>query len=1357
MGRITNVILSGSGPEPWPRYGLAVLLVALVTVLRHALDPLLGDELPLLAFYANVLVTGWLLGTGPGLLAAALGFVIGIGFFMQPRGEWIDAAVLGWTSVVRYLLISALFLSITHALRKAEARATTQHQQVLLEREALRRSLDLLERIAQGTHDLIAAVDTQMRFTLVNPPYIREFGRLFGAEPRFGQTVDQILADRPEFLEQVRPFWVRALAGESFSVVQQFGDPKVKHAWWEISCYPVRSGRQIMGAALIGRNVSMRVQSLDALQKSELRLRRFFESDMVGTIYWTMDGRVIDANDKFLRMVGYTREDLHEGRIKWNQMTPPEYVAADKFALHELRTTGVDTAYEKEFYRKDGTRVPVIVGAALFDKTEQEGVAFVLDISDRKQAEAESMRGRERLEALIKNAPVSLAMFDRNMRYIRASDRWIIDVGLSHRDLTGEDHYELFPNLPEHFKQAHRRGLAGETVSGEDEWIAANGKLRSVRWKVQPWGDSGIETGGITIFVEDVTDERQAQQSLRQSEAKFRAVFEQSAIGMGRVRFSDARWIDVNAAFCQMLGYSRQELLETPWPQITHPDDVALDLIPFQRMSSGELENYSVEKRFIHKSGHHVWARLTLSLVRDVQGRPDYEVAIVEDITQRQKDEEALRESEERHRLAAEELRAIMDATPSGILVAHDPQCHVITGNQPAHELLGVPINNNISPTPDGKRTKDSAYFRIFQNGQEVDPDHLPMQVAGRTGQVVRDVELDIRRTDGVHVLVLINAAPLLAQDGTVRGVVGAFVDITDRKRIEQALRNSEERYRATFELAPVGIAHVGLDGRWLQFNNTLCAITGYPRDQLQTLTFGDITHPDDLEADWNQARQLLDGRIDGYTMEKRYVRKDGQIVWVSLNASLQRNAQGEPVHFLVGILDITKRKQVEQELRDLTRTLEDRVARRTADADRKTEQLRRLHIELTNTEQKQRKHLAQILHDGLQQLLVAAKMRIGLLQARMHDERLRHDVREIEELLIQAINDSRSLTAELSPPVLYDRGLITALDWLARYMEDKHRLRVHVIAEQDVEPDREELRLLLFQAARELLLNVRKYAGVSEATLKLSHCDGCIEMQVEDQGVGFDPVEAFRERTTGGYGLFSVRERLEVLDGHLEIHSAPGQGTRVRLEVPMGPPPTTSDLSNPAPTPVPSQPHRLHDLAPLEQTIIVEPQPQPLPAAPNGHPVHAPAAERAATTAPSENLDRSETPGVIRVVLADDHQILRQGLAGLLRSQPDIRVVGQASDGVEALELAHQLQPDIVVMDGSMPRMDGVTATHHIRREIPGTQVIGLSMHTEEDMAAAMRHAGACAYLRKDGPADRLITVIRECLRPSPIAAREP
>jgi len=153
--------------------------------------------------------------------------------------------------------------------------------------------------------------------------------------------------------------------------------------------------------------------------------------------------------------------------------------------------------------------------------------------------------------------------------------------------------------------------------------------------------------------------------------------------------------------------------------------------------------------------------------------------------------------------------------------------------------------------------------------------------------------------------------------DGAPVRILGVTQDITDRRIAEEALRESEDRFRRTFENAEVGMAHVALDGQWLRVNHRLCEITGFTHEELRTKTFGDLTHPEDLEADWAQARRLLAGEITTFSMDKRYIRKNGSIVWVALTSSLARRPDGEPDYFIGVIRDITVRRQAEEALRE--------------------------------------------------------------------------------------------------------------------------------------------------------------------------------------------------------------------------------------------------------------------------------------------------------------------------------------------------------------------------------------------------------------------------------------------------------
>jgi len=244
----------------------------------------------------------------------------------------------------------------------------------------------------------------------------------------------------------------------------------------------------------------------------------------------------------------------------------------------------------------------------------------------------------------------------------------------------------------------------------------------------------------------------------------------------------------------------------------------------------------------------------------------------------------------------------------------------------------------------------------------------------------------------------------------------------------------------------------------------------------------------------------------------------------------------------------------------------------------------------------------------------------------------------------------------------------------------------------------------LLFQATRELLFNVVKHAGVRTAGVELGQAEGCIRVTVKDAGAGFDPRQL---RTAGGQaagtGLFSMRERIALVGGRLEIESCPGGGSEFSLIVPHSMAPVTSDTS------LASEP---------AQVSAAVPHP----------PRHA----------------RAGGQRKIRILLVDDHMLVRQGLAALLRAEPDMEIAGEARDGESAVSLASNLRPDVILMDISMPGMDGIEATRIIHSRIPEIRIIGLSMFVESEKAIAIREAGAVDYLEKSGPSEALIAAIR-------------
>lgn len=536
-------------------------------------------------------------------------------------------------------------------------------------------------------------------------------------------------------------------------------------------------------------------------------------------------------------------------------------------------------------------------------------------------------------------------------------------------------------------------------------------------------------------------------------------------------------------------------------------------------------------------------------------------------------------------------------------------------------------------------------------------------------------------------------------------GVAVFGSDITDRKEAEEALRQSEERLRLMVESAvEYAIFSMDCHGLVTSWNRGAERILGYSEEEILGRPMEILYSPDDQEEKV-PAQERERARTLGQAEDERWhVRKDGTRFWASGQSMSMVDSNGDVRGYVKILRDYTGRKRAETWLMALNETLEKRVAERTAEAEDRARQLQMLAAELTEAEERERRRLAELLHDHLQQLLVAAKMQIGILSQRSSDEAVTGSLSQVDNLLQQSIDASRSLTVELSPPILYDAGLGAAFHWLARRMLENHGLNVTIEAQEEAEPESENLRAFLFQAVRELLFNVVKHAAVKEARLELSRLNGDVRATVSDCGVGFDVIERQSLTKSRGFGLFSMGERVALLQGSIDIRSAIGRGTTVSVTVPI------------------DQPEREG----------------------SGRPP-AVAAVRETESEATGRVAAKRSSGLIRILIADDHKILREGLAGLLREQPDFEVVSEASDGQFAVEMARETKPDVIIMDVSMPRLNGIEATRIIKGEMPEIRIIGLSMHAEEDLSDAMRQAGAIAYMTKGVPSEILTAAIRD------------
>ncbi|MFP4351007.1 MAG: PAS domain S-box protein, partial [Desulfococcaceae bacterium] len=571
-------------------------------------------------------------------------------------------------------------------------------------------------------------------------------------------------------------------------------------------------------------------------------------------------------------------------------------------------------------------------------------------------------------------------------------------------------------------------------------------------------------------------------------------------------------------------------------------------------------------------------------------------------------------------------------------------------------------------------------------------------------------VEFKMVKKNGDTILVFFNGRIQKDDQGRFQRTHCILQDITAHKQAEAALRREQaiaeterNRLKAVLEVLPVPVFIADADGRMVSTNIKADETWGEAPLSEQPAQYGEdykawwpATGKRVQAHEWGMARAISKGeRCIAEEMEIET--RDGRRKTI-LNYALPIRDETGRINGGVAVnVDITDRKQVEEELKRLNESLEQQVWERTALAEARAKQLQALSVELIEAEERERRRFSELLHEDLQQDLASARFQVQAANQSLPSPL--PVLTEIEQLLAETIGKSRSLSHELSPAILTHSGLKDALEWLIRHMEEQFELRIDLKSEATQAIESEAVKILLFRAVQELLFNTFKHAGVKTARVILSEFDGCIVVTVSDPGNGFDPELLHSDTVKGGLGLVSLRERIHYIGGTMEIESAPGQGSRFTLAVPV-------------------------DLKKADESDCDEPT-----------------AEAQGST-PAEHTESAESK-ILRVLFADDHQVMRQGLISLVTDQPGIRLAGEAENGLQALELTRQLQPDVVVMDINMPKMNGIEATRRIKTEMPEVRVIGLSMYEDKAVAVAIEQAGAEAFVNKTASPDELLKAI--------------
>jgi diguanylate cyclase (GGDEF)-like protein/PAS domain S-box-containing protein len=656
------------------------------------------------------------------------------------------------------------------------------------------------------------------------------------------------------------------------------------------------------------RTTAARREAESALRESDRRFRDIFDQAAVGITRVNLQGVLVDANQKFCDLLGYARGELIGKAIR-DITHPDDYGTGARYRDQLTGGTMRSVAGEKRFVRRDGstiwTRRTMSTACDELGRP-QYVISVVEDITERKKAE-EALRASEQLlTATFSQAGVGIFVTSLDSRYLQVNDKYCAMLGYSRPELLGMSISEVNTAGDLEDVRANRaRMLSGECThsSRERQVRRRDGSLFWVAHSTTLIRDEDGKPRHFITVAEDISDRRHAEERLASERTLLRAVVDAMPERI-YVKDREGRFLLQNATNLRIRGITDHDEIVGKTVFDIFPANIAEKLESEDRavMDSGmpllDREGQTFFSRSTDGSREARWHVTSKVPLRDESGNVFGLVGVNRDITDRKRMEEAVRESEDRY-------RNLFELAPLPLIVIDDSSLKILAANRPAEEKYGYTRDELLS-------------MKILDLQLEADRERVAQQLSKRDAARPALVQHRHVTKSGQVIHAEVTARPLAFHGRDSRILL--INDVSERLRAEEALRESEERFRATFEQASVGMALRGVDPRnprWLRVNQKLCDILGYTREELLRLTSVDVTPPGDRDAAIDRNEQLLSGQIAAYSREKRYMRKDGQIIWVNISLTAVRSADGMPTHVISIIQDITGRRRAEEALRE--------------------------------------------------------------------------------------------------------------------------------------------------------------------------------------------------------------------------------------------------------------------------------------------------------------------------------------------------------------------------------------------------------------------------------------------------------
>jgi PAS domain S-box-containing protein len=610
----------------------------------------------------------------------------------------------------------------------------------------------------------------------------------------------------------------------------------------------------------------------------------------------------------------------------------------------------------------------------------------------------------------------------------------------------------------------------------------------------------------VVAMVEDITEKKRAEDerklvedTLRESDARFRLAAQAGKMYAYEWDLTTDRIVrsgDISGVLgsASQASLTREQLLAR-----VHPDDQGIFKAAVNERTP-ENPDVQISYRFLGPDGTVEWLEKTAHAFFDERGTMIRMIGMVADITERKRAENAIRDGEMRY-------RRIVETTNEGVWVL-DSKLQNSYVNDRMAEMLGYQPQEMI-----GKSVFDFYFPWDVERKKQV--------LRRRQEGLGEQIEERLRRRDGSELWVRLAATPVFKDNGEFDGALAMVSDITERKRAEETLRESEEKFRSVFLGAGVGMIIVSPEGRFLAANKTFCDCLGYTEQELLKRTVESVTLPEDWPA---FSKKLQNALAEGHGFQwynKRCLHRSGRIVFTESSTSLIRTSDGTPKYFVAEVLDVTSRKEAEDALSAMTR-------------------------KLIEAQEQERARIGRELHDDINQRLAMLSIELEHLQLAPSNAQGR--VQELRKRVTEISNDVQALSHDLHSSKLQYLGVVAGIRGWCKEFSERERMEVEFRGNvSSILPP--EAGVCLFRVLQEALHNAVKHSGVKRMEVQLLEESSEIHLIVQDFGKGFE-IDAAMQGS--GLGLTSMRERVRLLNGTIAIESKPMGGTIVHARVPF-------------------------------------------------------------------------------------------------------------------------------------------------------------------------------------------------------------